>query len=95
MPGLKIYLVQTSVLAECNISLGDTLYLRPVSSLPVGISIVAVEIDLPGGRTALMLRLFIPPSLLIANGPDEVPELHTGASLRIVAATSWDGVVRS
>ncbi len=91
------YEVCTPVLSDCGIVPGDVLALNPVSSGErVGeLSVAAVRLEL-GADALLLLRLLVPPRLLIANSAlVERPPLIAGHYARILAARPWAELARA
>ncbi|MGO8778930.1 MAG: hypothetical protein ACLQKK_08460 [Rhodomicrobium sp.] len=82
------YEVCTPVLSDCGIVPGEVLALNPVSGgeRVQELSVAAVRLEL--GRDALLLlRLLVPPRLLIANSAlVERPPLIAGRYARVLAA---------
>ncbi len=82
------YEVCTPVLSDCGIVPGETLALNPVLSGQGlrELSVAAVRLEL-GADALLLLRLLVPPRLLIANSAlAERPPLIAGRYARILAA---------
>ncbi|MGO9364866.1 MAG: hypothetical protein ACLP02_15645 [Rhodomicrobium sp.] len=82
------YEVCTPVLSDCGIVPGEMLALNPVSSGESlrELSVAAVRLELDA-HALLLLRLLVPPRLLIANSAlVERPPLVAGRYTRILAA---------
>jgi hypothetical protein len=82
------YEVCTPVLSDCGIVPGEVVALNPVSSGESirELSVVAARLEL-GADALLLLRLLVPPRLLIANSAlIERPPLIAGRYARILAA---------
>jgi hypothetical protein len=82
------YEVCTPVLSDCGIVPGEVLALNPVSNMESlrELSVAAVRLEL-GAEALLLLRLLVPPRLLIANSALlERPPLIAGRYARVLAA---------